>query len=113
MVEKAENGPETGSLDEGSSSAKATISLDHEISELVQDNLNLGPSTGRDPGLSHRKNHIMAFLKQLAGTKGELYSFSCPLFLMSGTSLLEYVAHWMDFPDIFAGIRFANDPKGK
>ena len=84
------------------------------ISELVQENLNLGSSTDKDDhGLSHQKILLMAFLKQLVATKGELYSFSCPAFLMSGTSLLEYVAHWMDFPNLFAQIRFANDPQGK
>ncbi|EPZ31007.1 phosphoribosyl pyrophosphokinase [Rozella allomycis CSF55] len=42
-----------------------------------------------------------SFIKQIASATGDLSSMSCPSILLSGQSLTEYSAHWMDHPDLF------------
>jgi hypothetical protein len=66
-----------------------------------------------NPMSIQQKSIFMSFLKQLASAKGDLHSLSCPAFLISGISLLEYVVNWMDFPDVFARIEFAATPQGE
>ncbi|KAI9221371.1 hypothetical protein BC828DRAFT_404990 [Blastocladiella britannica] len=56
------------------------------------------------------KSQFMSFVKTLASFTGDLSQLTCPAFLLSGVSLLEYSAHWADHPDLFAAIAYERDP---
>ncbi|EEB07239.2 oxysterol binding protein [Schizosaccharomyces japonicus yFS275] len=54
------------------------------------------------------KKSWMGFLKTLATFTGDLSSLTAPSFILSGTSLLEYLSYWYEYPEIFVSI-----PDGK
>ncbi|ORZ30340.1 hypothetical protein BCR44DRAFT_95178 [Catenaria anguillulae PL171] len=58
---------------------------------------------------SHR-SQFTQFLKTLTSFTGDLSQLTCPAFLLSGVSLLEYSAHWADHPDLFYAIAAHTDP---
>ncbi|RIA83324.1 hypothetical protein C1645_743145 [Glomus cerebriforme] len=51
-----------------------------------------------------KKNEYTGFLKTLSTFTGDIYSLSCPSFLLSGVSTLEYGQYWADYPEYFAAI---------
>ncbi|KAJ2060869.1 Oxysterol-binding protein 4 [Coemansia sp. S146] len=53
---------------------------------------------------SSRSGDFMSFLKDVLSFTGDLSSMTCPSFLLNGISLLEYGAHWSDYPHILAEI---------
>jgi hypothetical protein len=61
---------------------------------------------------SQHKSAFVAFLKQLATFTGDLSSLTCPAFLLSGCSLLEYSSHWGDHPDLLEEIGKNDDQLG-
>ncbi|KAL7752102.1 Oxysterol-binding protein 4 [Sorochytrium milnesiophthora] len=50
------------------------------------------------------RSQFMQFIKTLASFTGDLSQLTCPAFLLSGTSLLEYSQHWADHPKLFSAI---------
>ncbi|CAG8561828.1 Oxysterol-binding protein [Rhizophagus irregularis] len=51
-----------------------------------------------------KKNEFSGFLKTLSTFTGDIYSLTCPSFLLSGVSTLEYGQYWADYPEYFAAI---------
>ncbi|CAG8470249.1 16826_t:CDS:2 [Acaulospora morrowiae] len=51
-----------------------------------------------------KKTELSGFLKTLSTFTGDIYSLTCPSFLLSGVSTLEYGQYWADYPELFAGI---------
>ncbi|CAG8617097.1 24028_t:CDS:2 [Cetraspora pellucida] len=51
-----------------------------------------------------KKNEYSGFLKTLSTFTGDIYSLTCPSFLLSGVSTLEYGQYWADYPELFAHI---------
>ncbi|CAJ0909369.1 16962_t:CDS:10 [Entrophospora sp. SA101] len=51
-----------------------------------------------------RKTEFNGFLKTLSTFTGDIYSLTCPSFLLSGVSTLEYGQYWADYPELFADI---------
>ncbi|CAG8846738.1 32920_t:CDS:2, partial [Racocetra persica] len=51
-----------------------------------------------------KKNEFSGFLKTLSTFTGDIYSLTCPSFLLSGVSTLEYGQYWADYPELFANI---------
>ncbi|KAJ2655558.1 Oxysterol-binding protein 4 [Coemansia sp. RSA 1200] len=54
---------------------------------------------------------FMSFLKGILSFTGDLSALTCPAFLLNGISLLEYGAHWNDYPHVLAEITKAKDPE--
>ncbi|KAJ2612825.1 Oxysterol-binding protein 4 [Coemansia sp. RSA 1804] len=54
---------------------------------------------------------FMSFLKGILSFTGDLSALTCPSFLLNGISLLEYGAHWNDYPHVLAEITKAKDPE--
>ncbi|KAJ2795772.1 Oxysterol-binding protein 4 [Coemansia guatemalensis] len=52
---------------------------------------------------------FMSFLKGVLSFTGDLSSLTCPSFLLNGISLLEYGAHWSDYPHVLAEVTKATD----
>ncbi|KAJ2669030.1 Oxysterol-binding protein 4 [Coemansia spiralis] len=52
---------------------------------------------------------FMSFLKGILSFTGDLSSLTCPSFLLNGISLLEYGAHWNDYPHVLAEVTKATD----
>ncbi|KAJ2160031.1 Oxysterol-binding protein 4 [Coemansia sp. RSA 552] len=52
---------------------------------------------------------FMSFIKGVLSFTGDLSSLTCPSFLLNGISLLEYGAHWSDYPHVLAEITQATD----
>ncbi|KAJ1719731.1 Oxysterol-binding protein 4 [Coemansia erecta] len=52
---------------------------------------------------------LASFLKAILSFTGDLSSLTCPSFLLNGISLLEYGAHWSDYPHVLAEITKATD----
>ncbi|KAJ2557382.1 Oxysterol-binding protein 4 [Coemansia sp. RSA 1933] len=52
---------------------------------------------------------FMSFLKGILSFTGDLSALTCPSFLLNGISLLEYGAHWNDYPHVLAEITKATD----
>jgi hypothetical protein len=94
-------------------------SMNHneDVAGLTQEKLTLNDTlveeTEASPMSQQQRGIFASFLKQLASSRGDLHSISCPAFLISGISLLEYVVNWLDFPDVFARIESAKTPEGK
>ncbi|KAI9141224.1 hypothetical protein BKA69DRAFT_1038683 [Paraphysoderma sedebokerense] len=59
---------------------------------------------------AQHKSAFLQFIKTLASFTGDLSQLTCPAFLLSGVSLLEYSAHWVDHPELFAAIPRVKDP---
>ncbi|CAG8554581.1 13787_t:CDS:2 [Dentiscutata heterogama] len=55
------------------------------------------------------KNEYSGFLKTLSTFTGDIYSLTCPSFLLSGVSTLEYGQYWADYPELFASISKPTD----
>lgn len=58
------------------------------------------------------KNILVAFLKTITGFAGDLSKLTCPAIMLSGVSILEYSAHYMDHPEYFADITKSDDALG-
>ncbi|CAG8662644.1 45548_t:CDS:2 [Gigaspora margarita] len=56
-----------------------------------------------------KKNEYSGFLKTLSTFTGDIYSLTCPSFLLSGVSTLEYGQYWADYPELFAAISKPTD----
>lgn len=65
-----------------------------------------------DQDHQHQPHHsgFMAFLKQLSTFTGDLSQLTAPSFLLNGTSLLEYSAHWLDYPQMLGQMASADSP---
>ncbi|KAF8985691.1 Oxysterol binding protein [Entomortierella lignicola] len=57
---------------------------------------------------AEQKDSFRSFISTLAQFSGDLSSLTCPSFLLSSVSLLEYSQYWGDHPKLFASI-----PKGE
>ncbi|KAF8926360.1 glycerol ethanol, ferric requiring protein [Haplosporangium gracile] len=51
-----------------------------------------------------QKDSLSSFVATLASFSGDLSSLTCPSFLLSSVSLLEYSQYWGDHPKLFASI---------
>ncbi|CAJ0764813.1 8850_t:CDS:2 [Entrophospora sp. SA101] len=51
-----------------------------------------------------KRTELSGFLKTLSTFTGDIYSLTCPSFLLSGVSTLEYGQYWGDYPEVFANI---------
>ncbi|CAG8552505.1 9451_t:CDS:2 [Acaulospora colombiana] len=51
-----------------------------------------------------KKSELSGFLKTLSTFTGDIYGLTCPSFLLSGVSTLEYGQYWADYPELFADI---------
>ncbi|KAJ2174828.1 Oxysterol-binding protein 4, partial [Coemansia sp. RSA 560] len=58
---------------------------------------------------SSSSGDFMSFFKGILSFTGDLSSLTCPSFLLNGISLLEYGAHWSDYPHVLAEITKATD----
>jgi hypothetical protein len=54
---------------------------------------------------------LAAFLKTLSRHTSDLHKLNCPALLVSGVSLLEYVQHWGDHPELLVDIDAAPGPR--
>jgi hypothetical protein len=61
----------------------------------------------------HHKSAFLAFLQQLASFTGDLSQLTAPSFMLNGISLLEYSAHWLDYPHLFAQIAEGSSPEDR
>ncbi|KAJ2360203.1 Oxysterol-binding protein 4 [Coemansia sp. RSA 2610] len=59
---------------------------------------------------SSSSGDFMSFFKGILSFTGDLSALTCPSFLLNGISLLEYGAHWSDYPHVLAEITKATDP---
>ncbi|EPX71540.1 oxysterol binding protein [Schizosaccharomyces octosporus yFS286] len=59
------------------------------------------------------KSSWMGFIKNLATFTGDLSTLSAPSFILSGTSLLEYMSYWFEFPELFVSIVDHEHPKDR
>ncbi|KAJ2453507.1 Oxysterol-binding protein 4 [Coemansia sp. RSA 2336] len=70
-------------------------------------------ATPNEPGSSivpaSSSGDFMSFFKGILSFTGDLSSLTCPSFLLNGISLLEYGAHWSDYPHVLAEITKATD----
>ncbi|KAJ1964863.1 Oxysterol-binding protein 4 [Dipsacomyces acuminosporus] len=64
--------------------------------------------TGNIVPASHSSD-FMSFLKGVLSFTGDLSALTCPSFLLNGISLLEYGAHWSDYPNVLGEITKAED----
>ncbi|KAJ1909184.1 Oxysterol-binding protein 4 [Tieghemiomyces parasiticus] len=55
------------------------------------------------------RSEFYSFLKNLGSFTGDLSALTCPSFLLSGDSILEYCTHWCDQPSLFTAISEALD----
>ncbi|KAG0313918.1 glycerol ethanol, ferric requiring protein [Dissophora globulifera] len=58
-----------------------------------------------------QKDSFRSFLSTLAQFSGDLSSLTCPSFLLSSVSLLEYSQYWGDHPKLFASITKGKTPE--
>ncbi|RKP37751.1 hypothetical protein BJ085DRAFT_19647 [Dimargaris cristalligena] len=64
-----------------------------------------GDSSSSTPKVpSHMMGEFYGFLKNLGSFTGDLSALTCPSFLLSGDSVLEYCTHWCDQPSLFSSI---------
>ncbi|KAJ1647503.1 Oxysterol-binding protein 4 [Coemansia asiatica] len=66
-----------------------------------------GDSAANAPASS--QSSLGSFLKAILSFTGDLSSLTCPSYLLNGISLLEYGAHWSDYPHVLAEITKATD----
>ncbi|KAF8923606.1 hypothetical protein EDD21DRAFT_367516 [Dissophora ornata] len=60
---------------------------------------------------AEQKDSFRSFVATLAQFSGDLSSLTCPSFLLSSTSLLEYSQYWGDHPKLFASISKGKTPE--
>ncbi|KAG9065116.1 glycerol ethanol, ferric requiring protein [Linnemannia hyalina] len=58
-----------------------------------------------------QKDSLSSFVATLASFSGDLSSLTCPSFLLSSVSLLEYSQYWGDHPKLFASISKGETPE--
>ncbi|KAF9905068.1 glycerol ethanol, ferric requiring protein [Linnemannia zychae] len=58
-----------------------------------------------------QKDSLSSFVATLASFSGDLSSLTCPSFLLSSVSLLEYSQYWGDHPKLFASISKGQTPE--
>ncbi|KAF8934152.1 glycerol ethanol, ferric requiring protein [Haplosporangium gracile] len=58
-----------------------------------------------------QKDSLKSFISTLATFSGDLSSLTCPSFLLSSVSLLEYSQYWGDHPKLFASISAGETPE--
>ncbi|GJJ74813.1 hypothetical protein EMPS_07171 [Entomortierella parvispora] len=58
-----------------------------------------------------QKDSLRSFIGTLASFSGDLSSLTCPSFLLSSVSLLEYSQYWGDHPKLFASISAGASPE--
>ncbi|KAJ1501119.1 Oxysterol binding protein, partial [Coelomomyces lativittatus] len=73
------------------------------------DDQNVDPEATSVVSSQHR-SQFHQFLSSLASFTGDLSQLTCPSFLLSGVSLLEYCVHWCDHPDLFMSIPLIQSP---
>ncbi|RUS19570.1 hypothetical protein BC937DRAFT_87261 [Endogone sp. FLAS-F59071] len=59
------------------------------------------------------KGAFVSFIKSLASFTGDLSNLTCPSFLLSPISLLEYSSYWGDHPELFVAISEPDDPEAR
>ncbi|KAF9317082.1 glycerol ethanol, ferric requiring protein [Podila horticola] len=66
---------------------------------------------------TEQKDSFRSFISTLASFSGDLSSLTCPSFLLSSVSLLEYrhvfVQYWGDHPELFASISKGETPEDR
>ncbi|KAF9433299.1 glycerol ethanol, ferric requiring protein [Entomortierella beljakovae] len=60
---------------------------------------------------AEQKDSFRSFISTLAQFSGDLSSLTCPSFLLSSVSLLEYSQYWGDHPKLFASISKGETPE--
>ncbi|KAF9163688.1 glycerol ethanol, ferric requiring protein [Actinomortierella ambigua] len=60
---------------------------------------------------TEQKDSFRSFIATLAQFSGDLSSLTCPSFLLSSVSLLEYSQYWGDHPKLFAAISGGTTPE--
>ncbi|GJJ68231.1 hypothetical protein EMPS_00577 [Entomortierella parvispora] len=60
---------------------------------------------------AEQKDSFRSFVSTLAQFSGDLSSLTCPSFLLSSVSLLEYSQYWGDHPKLFASISEGETPE--
>ncbi|KAF9913627.1 glycerol ethanol, ferric requiring protein [Lobosporangium transversale] len=60
---------------------------------------------------AEQKDSLRSFIATLAQFSGDLSSLTCPSFLLSSVSLLEYSQYWGDHPKLFASISKGSTPQ--
>ncbi|ORZ28841.1 hypothetical protein BCR41DRAFT_379541 [Lobosporangium transversale] len=59
------------------------------------------------------KDTLRSFITTLASFSGDLSALTCPSFLLSSVSLLEYSQYWGDHPKLFASISSGTTPEDR
>ena len=59
------------------------------------------------------KTVLWEFLKMMGVSSTDLHRLNCPAILISGVSILEYVQHWGDHPELLAAIASCDDPQDR
>ncbi|KAF9573807.1 glycerol ethanol, ferric requiring protein [Mortierella alpina] len=62
---------------------------------------------------AEQKDSLRSFISTLAQFSGDLSSLTCPSFLLSSVSLLEYSQYWGDHPKLFAAISKGETPEDR
>ncbi|KAK3821343.1 MAG: protein KES1 [Benniella sp.] len=62
---------------------------------------------------AEQKDSFRSFIATLAQFSGDLSSLTCPSFLLSSVSLLEYSQYWGDHPKLFADISNGKTPEDR
>ncbi|KAF9357103.1 glycerol ethanol, ferric requiring protein [Mortierella sp. NVP85] len=62
---------------------------------------------------AEQKDSFRSFIATLAQFSGDLSSLTCPSFLLSSVSLLEYSQYWGDHPKLFAAISSGKTPEDR
>ncbi|KAG0379632.1 glycerol ethanol, ferric requiring protein [Mortierella sp. AD032] len=76
---------------------------------MSKDNIN---DTEPGPAVPEgQKDSLSSFVATLASFSGDLSSLTCPSFLLSSVSLLEYSQYWGDHPKLFASISKGQTPE--
>ncbi|KAG0238948.1 glycerol ethanol, ferric requiring protein [Mortierella sp. GBA43] len=62
---------------------------------------------------AEQKDSFRSFIATLAQFSGDLSSLTCPSFLLSSVSLLEYSQYWGDHPKLFSAIPTGKTPEDR
>ncbi|KAG0204397.1 glycerol ethanol, ferric requiring protein [Mortierella sp. GBA30] len=62
---------------------------------------------------AEQTDSLRSFIATLAQFSGDLSSLTCPSFLLSSVSLLEYSQYWGDHPKLFAAISKGDTPEDR
>jgi hypothetical protein len=111
-VPKEENS--TSITSEPNSSSSSTYKT------LVDEMAALDPSTElveyKEPSLPPPpsfKTVLWEFLKMMSVSSTDLHRLNCPALLISGVSILEYVQHWGDHPELLTAISACEDAQDR